>query len=160
MCILHVHWIFANASNYDVCPTGLHVKIKGQQQSLHYCTYVFTENPQPIDWIDITDHEVTYQHIRCHQISTQNEDLPCLISTLESDGLAVALILINTESSYQIQPRLVSQAWSVNIPILLVKSETGHFLQQLLNQYGRNVEAKVELTSPKEADDVPSNDQG
>ena len=98
-------------------------------------------------------------------MSTHGEDLPFLISTLESGGLAVALILINTERNYQIDHSFVSQEWNVNFPILILKSETGPFLEQLLRQHDRNIEAKIYLTPPTDleagtANMIPSNDRG
>jgi hypothetical protein len=66
---------------------------------------------------------------------------------LESTDLAVALVLNNNDSSYQIHPSLLSQEWNVNLPILIIKSETGRFFKQLLREHGRKVEAKVEVVA-------------
>ena len=123
------------------------MRVKGQE-AIYYSNYQwapFTENPQPIPWTDITEHDVPCPHIRCHQISTRGEDLPYLITTLESTDLVVALILINNDSSYQIHPSLISQEWNVNIPILIIKSESGRYFKQLLREHDGNVEAKVEV---------------
>ncbi len=141
--------ILITLHNIPVFPTGLNVRIKGQE-SIYYSDYQwapFTENPQPIGWTDITEHDVTYPHIRCHQISAHGEDLPYLLTTLESTDLAVALVLINNDSSYQIHPSLLSQEWNVNLPILIITSESGHLLMQLLMEHDRNVEAKVEVVT-------------
>ncbi len=129
-----------------VYPTGLSVRVRGKEPmySLNYQWAPFSENPKPIPWIDITERDITYPHIRCYQIKTDGEDLPFLISTLESANHAVALILINNDNTYQIHPSLVSQDWNVNFPILVIKFETGCFLKKLLKDHDRNAEAKVE----------------
>ncbi len=125
------------------------MRVKGEEV-IYYSNYQwapFSENPQPIGWTDITEHDVTYPHIRYHQISAHGEDLPYFITTLESTDLAVALVLNNNDSSYQIHPSLLSQEWNVNLPILIIKSETGRFFKQLLREHGRKVEAKVEVVA-------------
>ena len=131
-------------------PTGLSLRVKGQEVIYHsnYQWAPFTKNPKSIGWTNITEHIVSYPHIRCHRILTHGEDLPLLITTLESTNRVVALVLINNDSSYEIDPSLVSQECyecDVDFPILIIKSESGGFFKQLLMEHDRNVEAKVEV---------------
>ena len=110
-----------------------------------------TKCEQPIDWVDFTNHDVNYHHIRCHQILAEREDIPLLVETLIHSEFALALVLINTDDNFDINYTLLPSDESLGFPILIVTSSTGKILKTAFKQHSRNTEARVELM-PAEAD--------
>ncbi len=69
------------------------------------------------------------------------------ISRLNSDSNACGLILCNTESSYSLSPELLKGQTDWKIPVMVVTSESGRDLQEILSKHPGKVEVEV-LLSP------------
>ena len=80
-----------------------------------------------------------------------------LVTSLDTNSYAQALILINVENNYQIDFKFLSAETQWNIPILLTTTDDGKVLTELLKQHKLKVEAKVILKSgePVQPQPVP-----
>ncbi len=70
-----------------------------------------------------------------------------IIASLDSDSSARGLILCNTESSYNLSPELFKGQTDWKVPVMVVTSETGRELQEILSKHPGKVEVEV-LLSP------------
>ena len=120
------------------------VRVKKGQQDL-YIMHVQVPllcTTQTIDWIGIADHEVNYNHIRCLQLSSESK-ISDIVEQLEETGLVKCLVLISHKSYHLDQSSFFHHR--CNFPILVAKFNGGAMLLELLKQFGRKVDAKVEL---------------
>ena len=127
---------------------GLQVRSKGEEtmQSFENLWLPVAQTPCPLNWTPLTKHEVTYSHIRCHWLQEgENVHIPLnyLLASLDSCASTMALLIINTKNSYNIEASLPPESEMSNFPILIVTSETGKALGSLLD--AGEVEAKIEL---------------
>ena len=104
----------------------------------------FLWSPQTIDWTDITEREMTSNHIRCLEL-LQDTDISEIVKPLESTGIVQCFVLIHHRNKLD-QP-ILPQSYQCSVPILLVVLDGGKQLLGVLRLYGRSVEAKVELFS-------------
>ena len=88
------------------------------------------------------NHEVTYRHIRCHKLNTK-DDLPFLLNTMNSAPTTEALIIINTQNSFDIDPTFLPAKDRSIFPVLVVTAETGQSLMDALSK--SEIEVKTEL---------------
>ena len=126
--------------------TGLHIKVKGNEEKVYDFTYKwapFTSSAYPIEWMPLVNIEVTYPHIRCHQLK-EGDDLPFLMANMDSAPSTEALLLINTEDSYEINPKFLPLEEKSMYPVFTVTAETGQVLLEALDKF--EVEIKVELS--------------
>jgi len=127
---------------------GLQIRSKGDA-TLHSFEFTWAPVAQTtgsLNWTPLTKHEVTYKHIRCHQLQeAESTSLPLkfLLANLDSCASTIALLIINTKNSYDIEASLLPESETSPFPILIVTSETGKALSDLLD--AGEVEAKIEL---------------
>ena len=69
-----------------------------------------------------------------------------MVAELDSKATA-ALILINNKDDYQIGSRFLPENEKWEFPILVVKPGSGRNLMEIIAKHGRNVTAKVEVSS-------------
>ena len=94
-------------------------------------------------WTPLSKHEVAYQHIRCHQLQVGENVNLTLLPNLNSCAGIVALLLINTDNTYNIEANFPSRDGISSFPILIVTSETGKAISSILDS--GEVEAKIDL---------------
>ena len=131
---------------------GLQLRLKGKKQSLESFSYTWaltTKVPRTLDWTTLSKENIPLtKHIRYHPLLLQDgKSLPEFVGTLNSDQYTQALILINTDNTYQIDPKIFSGDEQWALPILMVTSESGKQLDTILSRYPQNTEVKVSLTS-------------
>ena len=131
-----------------LCDTGLHLKVPGKDKdeykSFDYTWGVFTQSARTINWTPLTSTEATYPHIRLHQLR-EDDSLSYFMANMASIPAATAMILINSDNSYRLPERLLSEQQTPPVPTLLVTKETGRELLQLIRDHPRTVETKVYL---------------
>ena len=130
---------------YLISFAGLQVRVKGDE-TLRTYKYVWAPVAQTtchINWTPLTKNEVTCQHIHCHQLQEAMNVHLSLNDLLISCPSMVALLIINTKNNYNIEDSLPRESEMSPFPILIVTSETGKALSDLLDAGG--VEAKTEL---------------
>ena len=131
--------------------TGLQLRLKDQEQPLNRFTYTWAPTtlvPQSINWTSVTAEDVQYDHIRCH-ILQEGDDLPLLVTALDANLYSRALILINITNNYHIDPVFLSAESHWNIPIVVITTDDGNVLTDLLKQHPLAIEARV-TTEPGE----------
>ena len=124
---------------------GIQLQTKDHKQPLTSFTYAWaptTEVTKPLDWTTISNEDVQYNHIRCYELQEGN-NLSEVVAKVNSNQCAQALILINTENSYHIDPKFLTGKEQLKLPILVLTSKSGKTLITALSQYPQNTEAKV-----------------
>ena len=119
--------------------------MNGEEVELHKLTYKwapFTSKAYPIEWKRLVNHEVTYRHIRCHQLKKE-DDLPFRMASMDSAPCTEALLLINTENDYDVNPHIQEKPI---FPVLVVTAESGQLLMEALDK--SEIEVMVELSKP------------
>ena len=69
-----------------------------------------------------------------------------MVAELDSKATA-ALILINNKDDYQIESRFLPENEKWEFPIIVIKPGPGKNLMEIIAKHGRNVTAKVEVSS-------------
>ena len=131
---------------------GLVIEVEGDDKLLT-CSYGWAtintlETPANIDWLPLSKLELDYPHIQCHLLHDQ-DDISVLTKHLGGNKNTVAVIVINTENSYQIDPKHFPDEVKSPIPVLVVTPETGQMLNEALDQLKKVVKAKVEVATPE-----------
>ena len=118
-----------------VTVTGLQVKVNDEEahQSFEYKWALIQQTPQSLDWIPVTKNDVTYDHVRCHQLQT-GDNLPFLLADLASSPGTKALILINTENSCVVRSSFLPKDQVSIFPVLIITHESGDVLTFLLEK--------------------------
>ena len=103
------------------------------------------QTPQPLDWTPVVMYDVTYEHVRCHQLQPE-DDLPSLLANLDSSPGTKALLLINNENNFFIQQSLLPEDLVSMYPVLVITSESGKALTDILEKNERGaVKVKVDI---------------
>ncbi len=89
---------------------------------------------------------VNHHHLQCHVLQ-EGYDLPTTIASLNSDSNALGLVLCNTEDSYHLSPGLFKGQTDWKFPVMVVTSESGRELQEIMLKYPGKVEVEI-LLSP------------
>ena len=132
----------------SISNAGLQIRSKGEE-TLQFFPYVWAptvQTPCPLKWTPLSKHEVTYPHIRCHQLQEEeNTALPLnyLLANLDSCASTIALLIINKNNGYNIEASFPPESEMSPFPILIVTAETGKALSSLLD--AGEVEARIEL---------------
>ena len=122
---------------------------KEQENPLGSFDYVWaptTAEPQPFSWTSFTTESVQFDHIQCYYLK-EGDDLPVIVTQLDNNPSAMALVLVNTENTYNIGPNYLPESgtsWA--FPIIVVTSETGDKIRTILGEHSEKVE--VEVTIP------------
>ena len=122
------------------------MNLPGAKYYLNYDWAPVTVSSTTIEWLPLSKGDMSYPHVRCHDLK-DSDDIPLLMSALDSGSSAAALILINTQENFQIDPALLPMDEKWSIPVLVVHSTAGRFLTDILTQHPRDVEVKVGLES-------------
>ena len=123
--------------------------MKDKEQPLESFSYTWalaSRVQQSLNWELVTTEDIQCNHIRCHTLK-EGDDLPVIVTSLDTNSYVQALILINCEKNYQIDPKFLLTETHHSIPILLITTDDGRVLTELLKQHKLKVEAKVILES-------------
>ncbi len=127
--------------------TGLMIKVTDEDEP-RLLTYSWADTispaPQSIDWLPVSLQEEECDHIRCHQL--QPESLPILMAALDSSTSTKAVIVINTENSYQVDTKHLPEEGKHSVPVLIVTAETGRTILDTIGKHKGKVLAKVNVT--------------
>ena len=128
--------------------SGLKVRLKSsaspQQYYFDYMSAPFSLLLRTVNWVDLTANEATYPHIRLHELK-EDDSLSSSMSMLEPATLAV--VLINTQDSYDLSKKFNSEEQGSPVPMLVVTKEAGRELLRLVQENTRAIEASVDLSS-------------
>ena len=113
----------------------------------YHCVWPpFSDSRPHISYTSITAHEVTFAHIRLYELSLE-DSLSSFLSFLESLSSipsTIAIVLINTEESYDLEERFNAYRGETPVPIVVVKRKAGLGLKTQLERYPRKVEARIQ----------------
>ena len=116
-------------------------------KSPYHCVWPsFCESRPDIQWACLTTHEVTYPHVRLYTLSGE-DSITMFVSFLEqlsSVPATMAIVLINTEESYDLDAKFSTGYRDVPVPVVIVKKKTGDALMKLVERYSRDLEASIE----------------
>ena len=140
---VHVHLVNVYPSSVVA---GLEIKLVGKSEpqsfSFDYGWGSFNQSLRPFQQLPLALHEATYQHFRLHEL-TQEDSLSFFMSMMASIPATMAIVLINSDNSYQLSEKFLSEEQSPPVPVLLVTQETGRELLRLVKENTREVEAKI-----------------
>ena len=106
-----------------------------------------TEVPQMIDWVDIRKYESTSPHIRCYWLDDEKEEeVPALMANVLESSTA-ALLLVNTKDSFEIDSKFLPPNQKCAFPVAVVTHLVGQTLKDILDRYGSEVQARLEIES-------------
>ena len=129
-----------------ICPVGLEIQLGNNKSKQHFdcgCGYFNqTTPPSFVEWLPLTQHEVTYQHIRLHRL-TEEDSLSLFMSTMASIPATLAVIFINTGNDYRLPGKSQPNEQGPPIPVLVVTREIGEKLLGLVRDNPRAVEARM-----------------
>lgn len=135
---------------------GLRLQLR--ENSLPFAAYTYGTIPASVvtelDWTIIVSEDVTASgdHIRCHQLKTDENLNEVLAGYLYSE--AAAIVLINSENNYNVVDEVQSE---VCVPVLVLSSEEGQkLLQALENAEDNSVFAAVKIKGSKSIDLEPN----
>lgn len=104
--------------------------------SFTYAISPMMEVPIRIDWKVLTAEGIECQHIRYHQL--QHGDNLSTLATKYKRSLAVAMILVNTEDSFELAGELcegVLKAKKPILPAIVITSEDGKKVKEYLARH-------------------------
>ena len=111
---------------------------------MYECAWApFSESKEPIQWVNLAKCQVTFPNMLLHDLN-EEDSMSFLVSTVESMPSTRALMLINTGNALDIDERFHPKGEGPSVPTLAVTKATGDALHKLIEDYGRNVEVKVE----------------
>ena len=128
---------------------GLQLKVKDEEkcQSFGYEWASIQQTPQSFDWTPVIMHDVTYEHVHCHQMQPE-DDLPSLLANLDSRPGTKALLLINSENNFIIHQSLLAEDQVSIYPVLVITSESGKVLTRILEKNERGaVKIKTDIAT-------------
>lgn len=126
----------------------LWVRIKGvKMKNPYHCVWPpFCKSRPDIDWASLTANEATFPHIRLHRLSRE-DSLTMFLSFLEqlaSIPATMAIVLINSEESYDLDEKFTTQERDVPVPVVLVKKKAGEELLKMVERHARIIDANIE----------------
>ena len=122
-----------------MCTAGLRLSLKSQKEAFVSFTYALSplmEVPVRVDWKVLTAEGIECQHIRYHQLQS-NDNLNELAAKYKK-GLAIAMVLVNTEDSYELAENLcegVLKAKKPILPAIVITSEDGKKVKEYLTRH-------------------------
>lgn len=129
------------------CIAGLQVQVSNkpslQPACFDYRWARFNQTPRTIDWRPLALQEVTFPHVRLHQLH-DNDSLGDFLTVMDSIPATMAIILVNTDNSLQLAEKFVAEGQSAPIPVLVVSADTGRSIVRLVEGNPREVEARIE----------------
>ena len=113
----------------------------------YHCVWPpFSDSRPHISYTSMTAHEVTFAHIRLYELSLE-DSLSSFLSFLESLSSipsTIAIVLINTEESYDLEERFNAYRGETPVPIVVVKRKAGLGLKTQLERHPRKVDARIQ----------------
>ena len=138
-------------TTYYLFSSGLKVRPKlgpSQQYDFDYTSAPVSLSLQPANWVDLTTSEVTYPHIRLHEL--KEDDSLSFLSTLASIPAMLLVVLINTHDGYKLSKKFRSEEQGSPVPMVIVTQKSGKELLRLVGENARAVEARLDLSpAPK-----------
>ena len=132
--------------------SGLKVRPKlgpSQQYDFDYTSAPVSLSLRPVNWVDLTTSEVTYPHIRLHELK-EDDSLSFFLSTLASIPATWLVVLINTHDGYELSKKFRSEEQGSPVPMVVVTKKSGKELLRLVGENARAVEARLDLSpAPK-----------
>lgn len=104
--------------------------------SFSYALSPLMEVPVRVDWKVLTAEGIECQHIRFHQLQS-NDNLNELAAKYKK-GLAIAMVLVNTEDSYELAESLcegVVKAKKPILPAVVITLEDGMKVKEYLTRH-------------------------
>ena len=143
----------------DIDIAGLKLKIESDSGSqlydFDYMSAPFSLSLRFVNWVDISNKEATYPHVRLHELS-QEDSLSFFMSTMASIPATMAIVLINTQSGYDLGKKFNLEEQGSPVPMLVVTKETGKELLRLVEENPRKVTVKVELSPNAKPNSSPA----
>ena len=143
----------------DIDIAGLKLKIKSDSGSqlydFDYMSAPFSLSLRFVNWVDITNKEATYPHVRLHELS-EEDSLSFFMSTMASIPATMAVVLINSQSGYDLGKKFNSEEQGSPVPMVVVTKETGKELLRLVEENPRKVTVKVELSPNAKPNSSPA----
>lgn len=139
--------------------SGLRLSLKGQKEAFVSFTYVISplmEIPIRVDWKILTAEGIECQHIRLHQLQ-HSDDLNELAAKYKK-SLAVAMILVNTQDSYELADELYQglvRAKKPILPAIVITMDDGKKVKEYLSRHDPG-EVHARFESKKQAHIEPS----
>ncbi len=75
-------------------------------------------------------------------------DAPLLVATLGSSSSIKAVIVINTENSYRVDPKYFLEEEKWLVPVFIVTSNTGQMIMDTISNQEEDVLASIDTTIP------------
>lgn len=127
---------------------GLKVKVQGNiMPSLcySYALSSFTKTPIHLDYKPLVAWSLTQEHMRCYLL--RNGDR--LKGLIDSFTQAIAIVVVNTQNSYELMPEFTVGMVETQTPIVILMKHEGIKLIELLNQQRRthNFQARIDIES-------------
>ena len=138
------------------------MSLKGQKEAFVSFTYALSplmEVPIRVDWKVLTAEGIECQHIRYHGLQTTdnlNE-----LATKYKQGLAIAMVLVNTDDSYELAENLcqgVLKAKKPILPAVVITSEDGKKVKEYLMRHDPG-ELHARFESKKQSHVEPTSTQ-
>ena len=109
--------------------------LKDDQCHFSYAWTPFTESPSPDvtdQWIELSEKDVGFKHIRLENV---NDHLETGIDAAEGSN-AVAMIVINDNDNYTLNPELVQHASKGSFPVVVITRKDGNKIKELIKKHG------------------------
>lgn len=123
-------------------------------QSFNYALFPTMERSVPVGWQHLAMEDEEAQNIRLHELQ-KGEELPGLLEGFEK-SYAKAVVLINTEDSYELSTDLVTSVKEVQLewfPLLIVKKTDGEEILRCVERHDtEGIYARVDAEN--QVDDV------
>ena len=102
-------------------------------KSFDYVLFPGMKLSLPVEWTYLTTEKVESENIRCHKLQAGDH----LTDLLEEFGqsYAKAVVLINTEDSYQLAEEFISSVKESNFPIVIIKKSDGDDILYYINGF-------------------------
>ena len=111
----------------------------GGEEQTHDCEWAFSDVTEEIDWLPLATSQVTFPNILLHELK---EEASLEFFTVQSTK---ALLLINTNNSFDIDEKFYPRSEKPSVPTLIVGRDIGIALHNLVDTNPRSVEAMVQL---------------
>ena len=142
-CSAHVH---VREMHFPGLKVRLKLSSSPLQYDFDYMSAPFSLSLRMVNWVDLTANEATYPHIRLHELK-EDDSLSSFMSMLASIPATLAVVLINTQDSYDLSKKFNSEEQGSPVPMLVVTKEAGQELLRLVQENTRAIEASVDLSS-------------
>lgn len=116
----------------------------GTEETFSCAWAPFNDTSQELDWLPLATSQVTFPNIVIHDLN-ELESIEFLLSTLHSIPSTKALLLINTDNSFDIDKKFYPKSERPPVPTLVLARDVGIAVRDLADTNPRSIEVKVEL---------------